>query len=64
MERESLENKHRFQDDSQYGKMLEQFRTGHIKDSTFDKINSRLVGCNGVAILKHMHVQQIRKEIR
>ena len=39
-----LENNHRFKDDPEYGKILEQFRTGNIEDSTFEKINSRLVG--------------------
>ena len=47
-----LENNHRFKDDPEYGKILEQFRTGNIEDSTFEKINSRLVGCNGVTIPK------------
>ena len=48
-----LENKHRFKDDPEYGMMLEQFRTGCIEDSTFDKINTRLVGSNGITIPKN-----------
>ena len=64
-----LENNHRFKDDPEYSKILEQFRTGNIDDSSFDKINSRLVGCNEVTILKdcdelaYMHVQKIKSKI-
>ena len=45
-----LDNAHRFKDDPLYGQMLKRFWDGDLTKSDRERINSRVIGQNGIIL--------------